>query len=388
MQSFKLKWDEIKKVYGGIGSMSSFNTWVALTGTALDDSTPMLPQLQKLNEARVTLATNKMEISDLQYCFILIKALPDSYSAVASTILASGEPKDLSPQMIQDRIVNEEGRRSGASASLNKIAPIRKQGDKSNIKCFYCTKVGHKSNECRKKKRDMEEKEKKEKEKGSGAQSTKSVNAHITTARIEEISDNDDLTISLYAAARSRWMVDSGATHHITPHRSDFTQWTPAKGSVSLGGHAEISQIGTGTVAIRPSGGDKILHLHNVMHVPDAGARYFSVSALMQKGGQLTFKDNTLTISIRGQQIAKGYQEGNLFYIDTSNATLHAISNAPTPLDLWHARMGHMSFQALKRYKDSVKGINLDSSIHLDDAPCPGCELGKQTRSPFSGSSK
>ena len=93
-------------------------------------------------------------------------------------------------------------------------------------------------------------------------------------------------------------MVDSGATHHITPHRSDFISWTPAAGVVSLGGHAEISQIGTGTVVIRPSGGDKIVHLHNVMHVPDAGARYFSVSVLMQKGGQITFKDNILIISI------------------------------------------------------------------------------------------
>jgi hypothetical protein len=385
----KDKWAEIKRVYGGVGSMSSFNTWVALTSTALDESSPMLSQLQKLNDARITLENNDMKITNLQFSFILIKALPESYSAVASTILATGASKDLSPQMIQDRILNEEGRRSGASASLNKIAPIKRKGDKADknkIKCYYCQKNGHKSTECRKKKKDAEEKEKKEK--GSGAQSTKSVNAHVSTASIEEISDNDHIAISLYAAARSRWMVDSGATHHITPHRSDFINWNPAKGVVSLGGHAEINQIGTGTVAIRPSGGDKIVHLHNVMHVPDAGARYFSVSALMQKGGQITFKDKQFMISVRGQQIAQGYQEGNLFWIDTANVALHAISNAPTPIDLWHERMGHMSYPALERHKDSVKGINIDPSINQTASPCPGCELGKQTRSPFSGSSK
>ena len=97
MASFKEKWDELKKVYGGIGSMSSFNTWTALTGTTLDESEPMLPQLQKLNEARQVLETNEMTITDLQYCFILIKALPESYSAVASTILATGKPKGLAP---------------------------------------------------------------------------------------------------------------------------------------------------------------------------------------------------------------------------------------------------------------------------------------------------
>ena len=93
-------------------------------------------------------------------------------------------------------------------------------------------------------------------------------------------------------------MVDSGVTHHITPHRSDFANWTPAKGVVSLGGHAEIAQTGIGTVAIRASGGNRIIHLHNVMHVPDAGSRYFSVSALMQKGGQITFQNHKLSISI------------------------------------------------------------------------------------------
>ena len=56
-----------------------------------------------------------------------------------------------------------------------------------------------------------------------------------------------------------RWMVDSGATHHISPHRLRLHRsWTPTKGKVSLGGHAEIDQIGTGTVEIRPLGGDKI----------------------------------------------------------------------------------------------------------------------------------
>ena len=165
-KSCKTKWDEIKRVYGGVGSMSSFNTWVALTGTALDEASPIQPQFQKMNDARITLENNDMKITDLQFCFILIKALPDSYTAVALTILATGEPSDLSPQKIQDRILNEEGRRSGASASLNKIAPIKRKGDKadkSKVKCHYCQKLGHKANECRKKKRDAEEKEKKEK---------------------------------------------------------------------------------------------------------------------------------------------------------------------------------------------------------------------------------
>jgi hypothetical protein len=124
------------------------------------------------------------------------------------------------------------------------------------------------------------------------------------------------------------------------------------------------------------------------MHVPDAGACYFSVSTLMQKGAQILFKNNKLSISLRGQWIAEGYQEGNLFWIDTSNTSLHAIGAAPTPLILWHVHMRHMSNQALKRYKDSVKGITLDPAEVNNNAPCVSCELGKQTWTSFLGSSK
>jgi hypothetical protein len=108
----------------------------------------------------------------------------------------------------------------------------------------------------------------------------------------------------------------------------------------------------------------------------------------MQKGGQITFKHNKLTISVRGRQIAKGYQEGNLFWIDTSSATLHAIKNTPITIDLWHAHMGHMSYQALKRYSDFVKGIALNPFTDPAQTPCAGCELRKQSRTSFPGSSK
>jgi hypothetical protein len=96
----KAKWEELQRAYGGVRSMSTFNSWVSLTGTALDESVPMLPQLQKLNEAHITLQNNDMKITDLQYSFILIKALPKSYLAVTLTILATSTPKDLTPQMI------------------------------------------------------------------------------------------------------------------------------------------------------------------------------------------------------------------------------------------------------------------------------------------------
>jgi len=49
------------------------------------------------------------------------------------------------------------------------------------------------------------------------------------------------------------------------------------------------------------------------MHVSDVEVCYFSVSALLSKGGKIIFEQNGFTIMLRGQQLAKGYMEGNLF---------------------------------------------------------------------------
>ena len=149
----KLKWDELQRTYGGTGSMSTFNTWVSLTGTALDESSPMLPQLHKLNEARTTLRNNNMEITNLQF---IIKALPESYSLVTLMILASRSPLGLSPQMqtIQEWILNEESCWTASSASLNKVAPIKSNNsnNKKKSKCGYCKIPSHKATDCHKKK--------------------------------------------------------------------------------------------------------------------------------------------------------------------------------------------------------------------------------------------
>ena len=60
----------------------------------------------------------------------------------------------------------------------------------------------------------------------------------------------------------------------------------------------------------------------------------------------------------------------------------------PINIKIWHHRMGHMSYNALKRHKDAVTGLDLDASIDRDQSPCMGCELGKQMRLPFSASAK
>src|SRR5579872_3750864 len=58
------------------------------------------------------------------------------------------------------------------------------------------------------------------------------------------------------------------------------------------------------------------------------------------------------------------------------------------PIKLWHERMGHMNWQAIKRARQQdspLLGIKLDTS-EPDQGPCPGCIAGKSKSQKFKAS--
>ena len=153
--SFKHKFDRLNETYGGVGSTAVFNLWIELMQARLDDSSPLAPQLAKLSEACIKLSNANMGVSDIQYCLILLNALPKTYKIVASTLLALGPATALKFSEITACILNEEGRKSGPLTSLNLVAPIKtgkgkKKKDHSNLTCHHCGFKGHIKPDCRK----------------------------------------------------------------------------------------------------------------------------------------------------------------------------------------------------------------------------------------------
>ena len=63
--TFKTKFEKLREIYGGVGSTAIFNLWIKLTQAHLDDSTPLVPQLAKLNEAHIKLSNAGMGVSDV-----------------------------------------------------------------------------------------------------------------------------------------------------------------------------------------------------------------------------------------------------------------------------------------------------------------------------------
>ena len=97
-----------------------------------------------------------MGVTDLKYSLILLHALPPSYETLAATILAGGSPSKLSHTKITAQIINEKGRQSGGTASLNAArTPVKctsnstmasvsvKKQKYADVICHYCKKKGY-----------------------------------------------------------------------------------------------------------------------------------------------------------------------------------------------------------------------------------------------------
>ena len=199
---------------------------------------------------------------------------------------------------------------------------------------------------------------------------------------------NNEISASLYAARSDRWMLDSGAMHHITPHRSDFSSYTPQTGSVRLRDKSAQDQIGVGSVVVRSPQGCTIT-LSNVLHVLGVQTRFISIGMLTGKGAEVNFLKEGFQIILNKKTIAVRYLEGHLYWLNTSNVSLNLHKKSVPTLHTWHQRMGHMSHSALKTHgSKAVKGLDLDASTMTIPTTCHGCEAGKATRKPFPGSAK
>ena len=78
--------------------------------------------------------------------------------------------------------------------------------------------------------------------------------------------------------------VDSGATHHVTPHRTYFTTYTPytTPWSVRVGDNRTIPALGYGDVLLSTAvdGMQRELRLQGVLHVPgDKSLLDFDIAA-------------------------------------------------------------------------------------------------------------
>ncbi len=153
----------------------------------------MLVHINTVKALADQLCSIKMNIMDEDVYMVLLMSLPPSFDNLV-TSLESMSNKDVDLQFIIARLLHEMSKRKECE-SFDTIALVNKTHKSNEKLCFYCKKPRHFVKNYLKKKND-------EKEKANQAREDHK------QMFVATLSANDHTTYD--------WIVDSGATQHMT----------------------------------------------------------------------------------------------------------------------------------------------------------------------------
>ena len=181
----------------------------------------------------------------------------------------------------------------------------------------------------------------------------------------------------------STWIMDSGASCHVTPKREFFTSYTAGNfGKIKLGDKGVCDIIGMGDMWLETNMGCK-LQLKNVRHAPDMRFNLISVKALDQEGYCTSFGSGKCKITKGALIVAREDNSLTTLYRLQAKLCKEDVNVADdSSSDLWHIRLGHLSEKGLsvlaKKHSLPVKGTTLNTCTH--------CFVGKHARVSFHNS--
>ena len=221
--------------------------------------------------------------------------------------------------------------------------------------------------------------------------------AHTAFAPLQASSGGSNTSTSTWDAAgliaalqnmqlqgNSPWVVDSGASTHMTSSDGMLTQRLPPSiSSITVGNGTSIPVTSRGH-SVLPTPTTNFA-LNNILVAPSIVRNLLSVRQFT-RDNSCSFEFDAHGFSVKdlrtGRLILRCNSDGDLYTMPagTPVAPSHALLAASSTL--WHQRLGHPAPAALQR----LNKIHAVSCNKVDRSLCHSCQLGKHTRLPFSSS--
>ncbi|KAG5460218.1 MAG: hypothetical protein BJ554DRAFT_7759, partial [Olpidium bornovanus] len=157
-------------------------------------------------------------------------------------------------------------------------------------------------------------------------------------------------TVALKATIEGRcledeWIVDSGASCHMSGNRRYFTSFIPldSQAAVELGDNTQLGVEGHGAVHLALKSGKQVL-LQHVLFVPWQTKNLISTAQCASHGIEMTLQIQGATFYKGKILIATATRVGGLYLLDVHKPTpLKQGQTAMATVDesIWHKRLAH-----------------------------------------------
>lgn len=277
------------------------------------------------------------KIASEDMAITLLSQLPTEYSNFYSSLITSGRLNEVTWEELVPMVLDQEERFQQQAQSMSPEAlaggrsparsedvgpqqsrPQKTKEEREALKaqrhCNNCGEKGHYWRQCPKREE-------------SSTSSNVMVQRFPAYVHLEVLNDEPSPLIAtaetiLTSCDSREWLLDSGASKHMTPITDDMTDLRPHLGTVCIGDNSSIPIHSEGSLDVLPDGNGGFVS-SKVYHVPQLGYHLLSVSELCHLGMKVVFEKYTVSIQdqLTGKEIRGGSLEHGVY-------KLHGLSSA------------------------------------------------------------
>jgi gag-polypeptide of LTR copia-type/Integrase core domain/GAG-pre-integrase domain/Zinc knuckle len=376
----KAAWEALEAIYQAKSVAKELQLTRELNSLKKNPHEDVTKYISRAKAIRDQLQAAGSTIQDRAVVIAVLAGLPSEYDMLVCVLENATTPPtldELLPKalMIEQRSSPLEESKEQAlftkgKRSFKKAHSDRPSGSKEreSRSCYYCGKTGHLKKDCFKKKAEEAK--------------TSSGKASIAlTATGSKIAGPTD------------WILDSGASRHITYNSSILVNQREAIGARTIvyGNGMEVQPRAEGEVLVlEECDTGALLYLEKVLYEPGASANLLSVKCATEAGAKFEFERGRCRIFKDGELLATATTCDGTYIIkgavDTAASAL--VMKAKETPQLWHQRYGHLGYDNMARLPAMVKGIGVTAAEFkaANNEVCEPCLKAKQTRLPFKQS--
>jgi hypothetical protein len=345
-------------------------------------------EIRDVNESKapddLELMTILMEIfenSELSSAIISVRAIPTiSLDMVYSQLRTVEESSARQGEF--DEIAAATSGRHGSATPNQKSRTSKKATRNPDITCEHCQRSGHTKDKCWVLYRDSDGRE--------GSKPPKRYGSKEKSATSSSLVAKDDLSLRSSEAeeipAKDAWILDSGATSHMSPNRQAFLNFKRLdERFITVANGQRIQSPGKGDIRVHFQGRNSAVTITDVLYAPGFKVNLLSVAQLARKGMRTEFhQDGADIIDDKGNLVLIAARRGNVYFLsppEAGDAILHASDQHIPEFELWHRRYGHIGSD---RLLNIAKVVDCGFEHQLDspqpEPKCECCVKAKQIR--------